>query len=362
MSKIFLLLFLVTPKIKWKPDKAVVHRGDIVIKVTESGKVEPFSQVRIKSDLSGEIKKLYVEEGDAVKEGDTLCILLLESSLRRQVAEAWANLNRAKIELNIAKRDFERKKRLFEKGFISQKEFEETQKYYENCKINYEFAKKNLEILLCTKIDTNLNSKNLDYVVIRAPVSGVVIDLNVEEGEIITSSTRAFGEGTILMKIANLSKMIVKVNVNEIDITNVKEGEDVKIYFDAIKGKVYHGKVKKVSVSGRAEQNIVVFPVEIEILDADSLIKPGMTADVDIICGEARNVLLIPKSAIIKRDGKKFVLKIVNGKPYPQPVITGLEDDLNVEIKEGLAEGDTIVLNPPKFKLREFRGLFRPWR
>jgi len=333
---------------KLKLSQAIVKRGSITLKVTESGRVEPLTMVNIKSDFAGEVKSLLVDEGTVVEPGDTLAIIQLEATQSQQVANAWATLQRMKLELESAHRDLERKRELLEKGFIAKKEVEDAEKLYEDCKINYELAKRQLRLLL-GGADINpeeLTANEVTLIAIKSPVSGVVINLNVEEGEMITSGTRTYGGGTVLMTIADLSKMIVKARINEIDVAKLKVGQPVQIGFDAIRGKVYHGKVRKISPTGTVEQNIVVYPVEVDILDADSLIKPGMTADIDIIVGEAHNVLLVPKTAIIQRDDHKFVKVLRHGTPRPQPVITGLEDNVNVEIKQGLSEGDTVLLQP----------------
>jgi len=333
---------------KLKLSQAIVKRGSITLKVTESGRVEPLTMVNIKSDFAGEVKSLLVDEGTVVEPGDTLAIIQLEATQSQQVANAWATLQRMKLELESAHRDLERKRELLEKGFIAKKEVEDAEKLYEDCKINYELAKRQLRLLL-GGADINpeeLAANEVTLIAIKSPVSGVVINLNVEEGEMITSGTRTYGGGTVLMTIADLSKMIVKARINEIDVAKLKVGQPVQIGFDAIRGKVYHGKVRKISPTGTVEQNIVVYPVEVDILDADSLIKPGMTADIDIIVGEAHNVLLVPKTAIIQCDDHKFVKVLRHGTPRPQPVITGLEDNVNVEIKQGLSEGDTVLLQP----------------
>ena len=333
---------------KLKLSQAIVKRGSITLKVTESGRVEPLTMVNIKSDFAGEVKSLLVDEGTVVEPGDTLAIIQLEAIQSQQVANAWATLQRMKLELESAHRDLDRKRELLEKGFIAKKEVEDAEKLYEDCKINYELAKRQLRLLL-GGADINpeeLAANEVTLIAIKSPVSGVVINLNVEEGEMITSGTRTYGGGTVLMTIADLSKMIVKARINEIDVAKLKVGQPVQIGFDAIRGKVYHGKVRKISPTGTVEQNIVVYPVEVDILDADSLIKPGMTADIDIIVGEAHNVLLVPKTAIIQCDDHKFVKVLRHGTPRPQPVITGLEDNVNVEIKQGLSEGDTVLLQP----------------
>ncbi|MEA3431189.1 MAG: efflux RND transporter periplasmic adaptor subunit [candidate division WOR-3 bacterium] len=340
----------------------LVEKGDILVKVTESGKVEPVTTVNIKSELAGEIKKLFIEEGDSVKAGDKLALVQQESSQAKQVAQARASLERAKLDLEDVKRNLERKQELYQKGFIAKKDVEDAEKSYKSNKIQYELAEKQLWLVLGGTEPIkpqSLASKDVDNIIVKSPISGVVINLNIEEGEMITSGTQAFGGGgTALMTIADLSKMIVKTGINEVDIGKVRTGQSVNIGFDAVRGKVYRGVVKKIAPAGTIEGNIVVYPVEIEILGSVliqpakeqrtgiELIKPGMTADLDIIIGLAEDVLCVPKEAITEKDGRTMVMLIKNGKPVPQPVTTGLEDDVKVEIKEGLKEGDEVLITP----------------
>lgn len=421
----------------------LVEKGDILVKVTESGKVEPVTTVNIKSELAGEVKKLFVEEGDSVKAGDKLALVQQESSQARQTAQARASLERAKLDLEDAERNLERKQELYQKGFIAKKDVEDAEKSYKNSKIQYELAEKQLWLDLGGTEPIKLQSlasRAFDNVVVKSPVSGVVINLNVEEGEMITSGTQAFGGGgTALMTIADLSKMIVKTDINEVDVGKVRAGQSVNIGFDAVRGKLYRGIVKKIAPAGTIEGNIVVYPVEVEIvgsvrvsaeeerpkgqrprlgehafaqlteeqqnalrkeiqslreqgasrseienaiqkklkeyevtppesrpqlpstlsqpteeqLTGIELIKPGMTADLDIIIGRAKDVLCVPKEAITERDGRTIVMLIKDGKPVPQPVITGLEDDVKVEIKEGLKEGDKVLITQFELRLPE---------
>jgi len=426
---------------KEQPFRTVlVEKGNILIKITESGKVEPLTTVNIKSELAGEVKKLFVQEGDSVKTGDQLALVQQESSQARQVAQARASLERAKLDLGDAERDLERKRELYEKGFIAEKDVEDAETSYKSSKIQYELAEKQLWLVLGGTEPArpqSLASKDFDNIIVKSPISGVVINLNVEEGEMITSGTQAFGGGgTSLMTIADLSKMIVKTNINEVDVGKVKVGQTVNIGFDAIRDKVYQGVVKKIAPAGTIEGNIVVYPVELEILSSISektqeiqtegapyhlrdrifaqlseeqqdamrkeiqslreqgvrheeiqsaiekrlrqygieppennpqpirqpageqrngieLIKPGMTADLDIIIGSAEDVLCVPKEAITEKDGLTMVTLIKNGNPAPQPVVTGLEDNVKVEIKEGLREGDKVLI--ARFE-RQFPG------
>ena len=425
----------------------LVEKGDIIVKVTESGKVEPVTIVKVKSELAGEVKKLFVEEGDTVKTGEKLALVQREFSQARQVAQGRASLERAKLDLEDAERNLRRKRELYEKGFIAQKDVEDAEKSYKNSKIQYELAQKQLWLLLggTESIKAqSLASKTLDNIIVRSPISGVVIDLNVEEGEMITSGTQAFGGGgTIIMIIADLSKMIVKTDINEVDVSKVRVGQPVNIGFDAIKGRVYQGVVKRISPAGTDKQNIVVYPVEVEILGSAPaqsqgptvekgpsrehlfaqltevqsavirqeigtlrkqgasraeirnamqkklrefgmtspeslpqpvapvtqpgevqqvdirLIKPGMTADLDIVIRQAKNVLCVPKESILKRGDRTLVMLVKDGDLVPQPVVTGLEDDVKVEVRQGLKKGDRVGTSTSQHQPLQESKMFR---
>jgi len=335
-----------------------VEPGTITIKVTESGAVAPLTVVNVKSELAGEVKRLFVEEGDSVKAGDRLALVQQESSQAQQIAQARASVERAKIDLEDAERNLERQRELYEKGFIAKKDVEDAEQEYRRSQIQYDLSEKQLWVVLGGGTDEvesgDLGAKAFDNITVTAPISGVVISLDVEQGEMITSGTQAYGGGgTVLMTIADLSKMIVTTNVNEVDVGKIAVGQPAQIGFDAIRGRVYKGEVRKVAPAGTIDGNVVVFPVEVEILGTVSgnregagttLIKPGMTADLDIIIARAQNVLCVPKEAVMERNGHSGVMLLEDGETVFRPVVTGLEDNVNVEVKEGLRAGEEVVI------------------
>lgn len=349
---IFLVTFSVVSRNKNTKQQRIrtvlVEKGDIIIKMTESGTVEPVTTVDIKSELAGEVRRLYVEEGDSVKVGDKLALVQQESSQARQVAQSRASLERTKLDLEEAERNLERKRELYELGFISKKDVEDAEKSYKSSKIQYDLSEKQLWLILGGTEQAesqSLTSRTFDNIIVSSPIKGLVISINVEVGEMITSGTQAYGGGgTTIMTVADLSRMVVKADINEVDVGKVAKGQPVNIVFDAIKGKTYQGRVRKLTPAGSIKQNIVVYPLEVEILDPDESIRPGMTADIDIIAGNAKGVLYVPKEAVIKRGNRSTVMLIEDGKPVPKEVITGLEDDVKVEIKEGLKEGDKVLI------------------
>jgi HlyD family secretion protein len=415
---------------------AQVERRSIVVKVTESGEVEPLTLVNIKSELAGEVKQIFVEEGDSVKSGDRLALVQQESSQAQQVAQARASVERAKLDLEDTKRAQDREQDLYDKGFVAKKDVEDAEQAYKRSQIQYELSEKQLWVVLGGGAEPaepgSLGTKAFDNVIVTSPISGVVIDLNVEQGEMITSGTQAYGGGgTVLMTIADLSQMIVKTDVNEVDVGKIRVGQSAQIGFDAIRGRVFSGSVEKIAPAGTLQGNIVVFPIEVEITGsvtgqfeqqrsgpsaqsprdifsqlpedqrtalrqridnlraqgagrdeiqdairkalAESgaapaqegrpetppgrppvgkrgragleLIKPGMTADLDIIIARADSVLCVPKEAVTSQDGRTTVTVLEGGKPVSRPVIVGLEDDIYAEVKEGLQEGDEVVVS-----------------
>jgi len=313
--------------------------------------------VDVKSELAGEVKKLFVEEGDSVSPGNDLALIQQESSQAQQVAQARASVESAKLDLEEAEKNLERKKELYQEGFIAKKDVEDVEKLYKSSKIQYNLAEKQLWLVLGESESIsaqNLALKKYDSVIIKSPISGKIINIYVEEGEIITSGTKALGDGgTTILTIADLNRLVIKADINEVDVNKIQVGQTVKIGFDAIRGNIYQGKIKKIALAGSVTQNIVVYPIEVEIQEPDEMIRLGMTADLDIILEKAENVLCVPKEVVRKRDGRDVVEIIKDGKRIPQPVITGIEDDVKIEIKKGLEEGDRVVIPQFDYQMME---------
>jgi len=330
----------------------LASRDTIIKKVTESGKVEPVTSVNVKSELAGEVITLFVEEGDKVEDGEKLALIKPQPDEAQKVAQSKASIMSRQLDLENAERNLRRKEVLFEKGFIAKQEVEDARKLYENSIIQLKMAKRQLRAILGSDIEIiveNLDLERVDNVYLRSPLNGIVTVIGVEEGEIITSGTQAMGGGgTPIMTVAKLDEMIVVANINEVDVGKLKAGQKVEIGFDAIRGKIYSGKVRRISPSSTVDQNIVVYPVEVEILESDERIRPGMTADLNVITDEAKDVICIPKEALIENDGRTMVLTKKEGNVVPMPIVTGLEGDVKVEIKSGLLEGDTVLISGQK--------------
>jgi HlyD family secretion protein len=339
-------------KDKEEANTVPVRRGDVTVKVAETGSIEPATVIEIKSEQSGEIKKLYVKEGDKVKAGQPLVVIQQESNQARQAAQFRASMEEERLNVDQAKRDLERQKALLAKGVSSEKDVETAQQNYENAKVRYELARRQLLLILGGNLDLlrqylsrSLSSDQLDEFLIEAPSSGTVIEVKVEEGEIISSGTSTVTGGTALMKIADLSKMLAKVKINEVNITQVKLGQIVDMRLDAVPGHVYHGKVIQISPQGDRANNIVTFLTTIEVEDPDERMKPTMTANIDIISSELKNVLYVPVEVVSREGSNDVVYMNENGKRVAKKIKIAARTESYVVIKEGLTEGE-LVLRP----------------
>lgn len=306
----------------------IVKKGDIVSKVTASGELRAKSQVDISAETIGRIKEVYVKEGDDVKKGD----LLIE--LDDVNADATRKL--AQAQLYQAEQNYRRGRELFEKELISQESYEKIQLGYETARAQYEQA-----------LDTYQKTK------IFAPISGKVIKLNVEEGETAVMGTMNY-QGTVLMTIADLSRMIAVVEIDETDVPAVKVGQAVEIVPDALPDSTYPGVVTKIGLmpimTQLTTEKVTDFEIEIEMNEFSQLLRPGMNVKSDIITNEKSDVLVIPIQAAGKRKiddtMSQTVFVVQDKKAHLQEIAPGVSSDTETEIISGLQEGDTVIIGP----------------
>lgn len=328
-----------------------VQRGDIVARLAETGALEPMSVIEIKSEQSGEIKKLYVKEGDHVTPGQHLAVIQQESGQARVVAQYRAEFEKERLNLEEARRELDRQKALYDKGFAALKDVEDARKTYEETKLLLDLARRQLLLalggsteILNQYLSTDLESGPLDRFIISSPASGTVIEMKVHEGEMITSGTATVGGGTTLVKVADLSSMLVTAKINEVNITSVRMGQSVDIRLDAIPGRTYKGTVTAIAPQGVREDNVVTYEVTIQVENPDEQLKPAMTANVDLVTGTYKDVLYLPIEAVERRDGKDRV-RLRNGDATEERTVTLRARTESVAvISEGLKEGDTVAV------------------
>jgi len=388
-----------------KTEKVTTEKASdktVVETVTASGKIQPETEVKLSSEVSGEVVELKVKEGDIVKAGQLLCKVrpdVLQSGYERTVATfnaqkasvAAAQQQLIQNQANFVNADatYKRNVELFNKKVISASEFDAAKAAYLTAKANLASAKENVTGARFTLEQTGANVKeagaNLAKTTIYAPVDGVVSKLSIELGDRILGTSQM--AGTEIMRISNLSSMEVNVDVNENDITRVKVGDKASIEVDAFSDKKFRGVVTEIASSSTAVgtavstsvDQVTNFSVKIRITEElagkqQSIFRPGMSATVDIE-SESLTGLAIPIQAVFTDNGKSgdagqnqgnqentdkqkskltdkkvkqyiYAYDAKTKKVKKTEVTTGIQNDQYIIVKSGVKAGEEIVTGP----------------
>lgn len=367
---------------------ANVNISTIVETVSATGKIQPEIEVKISSEVSGEIIALNVIEGQVVKKGDLLVKInpdLYTSGYNRTLSNlsgTKAGLSQADASFKEAKANYDRNKTLFDKGIISKSDWDKSVASFEVSKASKQSAYYNVQSASAT---VNEAKDNLGRTTIYAPADGTISVLNVELGERVLGTQQM--AGTEILRVANLNNMEVEVDVNENDIVKIKVGNEAKVEVDAYLKKQFKGVVTSISNSASSTltaDQVTNFKVKIRILKESyqdllegkpitySPFRPGMTATVDIITTTRANVLVVPISSVVVKsdttavkgykvddkesDDKKAAPKSdkklecvfvkVGNKSKIRIIKTGIQDDTNIEVLTGLKKGDVVITGP----------------
>ncbi len=283
-------------KLKYRME--AVSRGDIEALVVSSGTLNPVTMVDVGSQVSGKIAKINVDYNSPVKQGQIVAELetsILESQVHQSEANhtsSVAALDRAKVTLDNLKKKYDRALNLFEKKLISFEEKEATEAAYLESKSDVQSAQARVEQ---TKQQLESSRLNLGYATIRSPVDGVVISRSVNVGQTVAASFQA----PVLFQVANdLTRMRVECSVDEADIGQVKENQTVRFTVQAYPNETFKGTVTQVRYSPVTTQNVVTYTTIVSVDNPEMKLRPGMTATVSIVTGEAKNALRVPNSAL----------------------------------------------------------------
>ena len=378
-------------------NKVKVLKGDLIVKVSAKGIVEPNFKVEVKSKASGKILKFSLEEGEIVKKGQAL-LHLNKNDETRNVAKANADLtsgeaslkksktalllqkNRYETDLKITSSEVEeaevnledskyQKKRqyeLYEKKYISEETLEKAvtsfkvnQENLTQAKIRYQAAQGAIHDISMKKHEVELaaaevtrrqialdeSKERLEETDIYSPISGVIIQKLVEEGQIISSGVSSVSGGTPLAEIADMSRIFIIADVDETDIGEIREEQKVEVTADAFYGKIFKGKVLRISPKGVVENSITIFKVKIEILgQGKNVLKPMMSSNVDIVTNKIKNTVYVSRQAIRFSEGKSFAVIINNELPEEIEIKTGIRTPLYIEVLTGLMADQEVII------------------
>ena len=304
--------------------------------IEANGIVEPKVSTEIRSEISGRIESILVDEADRVERGQPL-IELDRTALKNELSEAERNLQAYRLRLERAERDYRRLESLSEKEFARESELEDARTEFELAKLELEVRK--------TRVETARD--DLRKATIPAPQAGIVSDLDVNEGQVIVGAT-SVNQGTLLMKVNDMSELVVRASINEVDVTRITPDTPVGISFDSIPGLEVEGRITEISRFGRAENNVRVFPVEVTFPAADERLRAGITANLVFPLGIVEDVPAVLVSAVFRIRGKSTLfVETPDGDFELREVKTGLGDTEYVQILEGAEPGDRVSLTRP---------------
>lgn len=381
-------------------ETAKVDEITIVETVSATGKIQPEIEVKISSEVSGEIIALPVKEGQVVKKGQLLVKInpdLYTSGFNRTVSNlsgTKAGLSQADAQFKEARANYDRNKSLFDKGIISKSDWDKAISAFEVAKANKQSAYYNVQSASATVSEAK---DNLGRTTIYSPADGTISMLGVELGERVLGTQQM--TGTEILRVANLNNMEVEVDVNENDIVKVNVGDSANVEVDAYLKKEFKGLVTSISNSASTAltaDQVTNFKVKIRILKESyqdllegkpgdySPFRPGMTATVDIITTRKEKVIGVPISAVVVKSDttatKKFVVENKNpeedkdGNVKPKSdkkyecvfvnsggtaklriIKTGIQDDTNIEVTSGLRKGDIVIIGPYTIVTKELQ-------
>ncbi len=363
---------------KIDPSKlAKVERGDLAKSVVATGKIEPITNVEVKSKASGIVQKLLVDYGDRVQKGQILAELDKEQILAQvnqqkaslQAAEAAAraadaDLQHAKVDaegpdIPMLKRAYERAQKMAKDGVVSDSTLDDAQKNYEMAVNKQELGRANV-VSATSKLkqaeaqvaqaSAQLDEKQKEFLnsTIVSPIDGVVLSRDVEVGSAVSSILVLGSSATLVMTLGDIREVYVKGKVDESDIGKVYLGQPARIKVESYKDKTFSGKVTKISPMGVEKDNVTTFEVRVSIDNSSGELKSQMTANAEVLLEEHKGILMVPEGALIYDKDRKASVQVPdpNAKEGRKKldVTVGISNGSKTELLSGLKEGQQVIL------------------
>ena len=356
---------------------ATVEKGDLAKSVVATGKIEPLAKVEVKSKASGIVKKIYVDYGETVKEGQVLAELDKEQ-LQSAVAGARANLLAAQAGLQSAeathqrnvvdamgpdlpflKSTVERNRKAAAEGLVAASVVDDGEKAYQLALNKQLSAQRNVAVSKAemakaraqvAQFQAALASADQDLrnSTIVSPMNGLVLSRDVEVGDAVSSILVLGSQATLIMTLGDVSSVYVLGKVDQADIGKVYLGQPARIVVESFKDKKFVGEVTKISPMGVEKDNVTTFEVRVSIQNPGGELKANMSANAEIILEEKHNVLLIPEAAVVYDKDRKTILEVpdANEKTGRRKlsVKLGISNGVKTELQSGLKEGDKVIL------------------
>ncbi|MBW4967442.1 efflux RND transporter periplasmic adaptor subunit [Pseudoalteromonas sp. CR1] len=339
---------------------AQVEQGSIADSIMASGNLVFNTQVQLRSEVTGRVDKVFVEEGQSVKQGDILMRLdttAFESEVNRNQAVLRATeieIKHSQTRLANLERQLKRQKELYDVGLGNQESFENIESARDLAKIDIESRKESYNQ---AQASLQIAQDRLSKSVFRAPMSGLLASVNIKEGETVIAGTTNI-IGSDLMLVADPSAILAELRVDETDIASIKLNQQADIYAAAYPNKPFSGKVINIGTSAKNQPGSqgLSFRVKVLLDPTDRQLYAGMSCRAEIATSIAENGLKLPIEAIQKEEGKTFVWRLNSDNTVSKVIVSvGISSDIEQAITEGLSKGDNVVIGParPISKLQE---------
>jgi len=325
---------------------ALVEAGDLSQTASANGTLNPVMLVNVGTQVSGTVEKLHVDFNDTVKKGEVLAEL--DTSLyEAQLKQSEAGLQSAEAAVSLAESNAKRTEDLLARQYASKQELDQVQQILKSAIAQRAVAQAQLE----------RDKTNLAYTIIRSPVSGVVVDRQIDVGQTVAAN---FQTPTLFKIAEDLKRMQIDSSFAEADIGSIRVGQSLQFTVDAFPGRKFKGTVKQIRLSPTTLQNVVTYDVVVNVPNPELILLPGMTAYVNIVIAEKKNVLMVPNAALrfhpmdvvqtskkhSKADSSISTLYLLeNGVPKPITVHVGITDNRNTEIiSDDIKAGDAVIV------------------
>ncbi len=329
-----------------RPTSATVESRDINFAINAAGEIGPADQVSVRPEVNGRILQLPVDIGDTVRKGDLL-FQLDDRDLQIEKESQQKEIERAKLNIEQAERNYLRSQSLFEEFLISKELFEDTKTLYELAKNTLGRAEKTMEL-----VEDRLRKTR-----ITAPFDCTVLTRPVSVGQAVSGSG-GFNSGTEVLSIANLTDMIINAHINQADVSRLSAKQEVDVQVEAVAGLKMIGKVERIAPQATIKNNIKGFAVRILLEKVDTRVRPGMTANIQIPVAAAADVVAVPLAAVFTernpgtQQTERFVYVSKNDRFERRPIQIGVSDYFFAEVQKGLVPGEVVSLEqPPKEKI-----------
>jgi len=321
---------------------ATVELRDISFAVNAAGEIGPAEQVSVRPEINGKIEVLPVDVGDRVKKNDLL-FKLDDKELQQQRSSNLTDIEKARLGVEKAERDYKRAEQLLAGKLVSQEIYDDTKTAYDLAKNALERAQKDLAI----------TEERLTKTEVRAPFDCTILTRPVSIGQAVSGSG-GFNSGTEVLTIADLNSMVINAQVNQADVPRLKPDQTVEVTVEAVPGLRITGVVERLSPQATIRNNIKGYPARIVLKNVDERVRPGMTANVKIPVASADNVTAVPLAAVFTEKSaesgqmERFVYVQQGDKFEKRNVKVGVADYFFAEVQDGLSAGEVVSLELPK--------------